>query len=209
MTFFRSDMTFFPLLCQVKDKLRSYFISNVFHSGGNVLRHQSCPLSYDFQLHPSPSLDVENQSQQHVLLHQHCIPNHQLSPFIFDLPQGRNMIVYKAPPQDQSIHQSMLRRLYFDQSGVRQVRYLHYIALNSPRNQRDSRRCVLEIGWLLRYLIISQLLEFGRGRKRTYDMSRSMVISTGSRIRMGARRHCLSDYTPDRKFSRLTARNQN
>jgi hypothetical protein len=60
--------------------------------------------------------------------------------------------------QDQSIHQSTLRHLYFDQSGVRQVRYRHRIALDSPRNQRDSRRYVLEIGLLLRYLIVRRLL---------------------------------------------------
>jgi hypothetical protein len=35
-------------------------------ASGNLPQHQSYPLSYDSQRHPSPSLDVENQSQQHV-----------------------------------------------------------------------------------------------------------------------------------------------
>jgi hypothetical protein len=148
-------MTFFPLLCQVKDKLRSCHHQQIpTQKRADVPRHQSCPLSYGSQLHQSPSLDVENQSQQHVLLHQRCIPIHQYFSLKEDIPIGRNMTKCKVQPQDQSIHQSTLLHLYFDQSGVRQVRYRHHIALNSPRNQRGSRRYVLGTGWLLRYLII-------------------------------------------------------
>lgn len=64
------------------------------------------------------------------------------------------MIRYKALPQDQSIHQSRLRHLYFDQSVVRQVHYHHHIALSLHRSQLDSRMYVPGIEWLLRYLII-------------------------------------------------------